>query len=332
MRLTRIPLVLGVVFATAVVGSIVLFTTSGTKPAAAATVQNLLSSQGTAPWSERDLTGTTVLTGQVPVAVANKTAGYVGPHSAKTELRLNFGFPLRDQAKLDALIKHEAKTHQFLTHERSTRSSRRRGADRTRPSRWLQANGFRITHLSRDRLSVAASATTRDDRAGAARADQRLRAPRLDHRRHEREGVRVLREHLDPLVPARLGLQTISGMTNVDRFFTPVQLSKAAHGAGTCDGNDGGPVNPLCVDVRSGGYFPSDLQSLYDVTGHGFDGTGQTVGFTLWTAAERQPAMTAFAADDRRPADHGRSLVHRRPATRPRRRARASRRRSPATT
>ena len=47
--------------------------------------------------------------------------------------------------------------------------------------------------------------------------------------------------------------------------------------------------------MRSGGYFPSDLRALYDVTGHGFDGTGQTLGFTLWGAGERQAAMTAFA-------------------------------------
>ena len=52
--------------------------------------------------------------------------------------------------------------------------------------------------------------------------------------------------------------------------------------------------------MRSGGYFPADLRGLYDITGHGFDGTGQTIGFTLWTAAERQQAMTAFATE--RPA------------------------------
>ena len=47
--------------------------------------------------------------------------------------------------------------------------------------------------------------------------------------------------------------------------------------------------------MRSGGYFPADLRSMYDVTGHGYDGTGQTIGFTLWGAGERQTAMTAFA-------------------------------------
>ena len=34
---------------------------------------------------------------------------------------------------------------------------------------------------------------------------------------------------------------------------------------------------------------------MYDVAGHGYDGTGQTLGFTLWGAGERQAAMTAFA-------------------------------------
>ena len=49
--------------------------------------------------------------------------------------------------------------------------------------------------------------------------------------------------------------------------------------------------------MRSGGYFPVDLRALYDITGHPFDGTGQTLGFTLWTDPERQAAMTQFATD-----------------------------------
>ena len=90
-----------------------------------------------------------------------------------------------------------------------------------------------------------------------------------------------------PAVPARFGVQSISGLSDVDRFFTQAQLD--------CGTTDDAVINPLCVDVRGGGYFPSDLQGLYDITGHGYDGTGQTIGFTLWTAAERQSTMTAFA-------------------------------------
>ena len=95
-----------------------------------------------------------------------------------------------------------------------------------------------------------------------------------------------------PTVPARFGVQTISGLSDVDRFFTSAQLA-----AGDCGDEDNAVISPLCVDVRSGGYFPADLRGLYNITGHGIDGTGQTIGFTLWTAAERQAAMNAFATN-----------------------------------
>ena len=116
-------------------------------------------------------------------------------------------------------------------------------------------------------------------------------------------------------------MQTISGLTNVDRFFTDYQLANGRQRRAA-----------KSASVRSGGYFPVDLRSLYDITGHGFDGNGQTIGFTLWTAPERQAAMTAFATDDRRPADHRRLRPARRRATRRRRRARARRGRSRPTT
>src|SRR5581483_4668095 len=92
-----------------------------------------------------------------------------------------------------------------------------------------------------------------------------------------------------PTVPARLGVASISGLSDVDRFYTDAQMACAAAG----DGN--AVIHPLCSDVRSGGYFPSDLKGLYDITGHGFDASGQTIGFTLWTTPERQAAMTAYA-------------------------------------
>ena len=138
-----------------------------------------------------------------------------------------------------------------------------------------------------------------------------------------------------PTVPAALGIQSISGLTDVDRFFTQAQLASgdlnATPGGGDCgDDEDDAVINPLCIDVRAGGYFPADLRGLYDITGHGFDGTGQTIGFTLWTAAERQAAMTAFATDTGDTADHGRPELRRDGQLADRRRARARRRRSRA--
>ena len=91
-------------------------------------------------------------------------------------------------------------------------------------------------------------------------------------------------------VPARLGVQSISGLSDIDRFFTDAQLTAAAaHAHGTTSGPQG-------VLTRSGGgYYPEDLRSMYDVAGHGVDATGQTIGFTLWGAGETQAAMTQFA-------------------------------------
>src|SRR6185437_1894237 len=90
-----------------------------------------------------------------------------------------------------------------------------------------------------------------------------------------------------PIVPARLGLQSISGLSDIDRFFTAAQLSTGklnpTPGGVDCGDDDNAVISPLCVYVRTGGYFPSDLKGLYDITGHGFDATGQTIGFTLWT-------------------------------------------------
>jgi len=55
--------------------------------------------------------------------------------------------------------------------------------------------------------------------------------------------------------------------------------------------------------VRGGGYFPLTCRGLYNVTGHGFDGTGQTLGFTLWTVPERQSAMTVYSSADQQRVD-----------------------------
>jgi photosystem II stability/assembly factor-like uncharacterized protein len=294
---------LGVVFAAAVLGSITFFSTSGTKPATAATtVHALLSSQGTAPWSERDLKGTTVLTGQVPLTISTSAARYLGSHAANDVLRLNFSLALRDRSTLDQLIALEGKTHESVTRAKLYARFAPPQAQVAALQHWLMRNGFTITHTGADRLSVGASA-----RVGTI---ERVLRTKINDYTHAPMTVGKIRQPAfaffantaAPTVPARLGIQSISGLSDVDRFYTSVQLSTGStHPGADCtedpDNPDAGdPTNPYCVDVRSGGYFPADLRGLYDITGHGFDGTGQTLGFTLWTAAERQPAMTSFAS------------------------------------
>jgi photosystem II stability/assembly factor-like uncharacterized protein len=313
---------LGVVFAAALLGSIVFFSTSSTKPATAATVRSLISSQGTAPWSQRDLRGTTVLMGQVPATISTSAARYVGPHAANDVLRLNFALQLRDRSTLDQLVALEGKTHQSVTRAKLYARFAPPQAQINALQHWLTRNGFTITHTGADHLSVGAAATAATiERVLQTKINDYTHAP-MTAGKIKQPAYAFFANTAAPTVPARLGIQSISGLSDVGRFYTSEQLatgkldpalSTGCPGAPSSDPNDpnydptydpndpsydpNAPVNPLCASVRSGGYFPVDLRGLYDITGHGFDGTGQTIGFTLWTAAERQNAMTQFATN-----------------------------------
>jgi photosystem II stability/assembly factor-like uncharacterized protein len=283
MRWTRIPVMLGVVFATAALGSMFFFTTSGTTPATAATVHGLLSSQGTAPWAERNLTGSTQLAGQVPLSVTTSAARFVGPHSQGSVLRLNFSLALRDRATLDKLIALKAKTHETVTRAQLYARFTPPQAQVRALQHWLIAHGFTITHTGADRLSVGASAPVSTiERALNIKIADFTHAP-LTVGKIQQPAFTFFANTAAPHVPARLGIIAISGLSDVDRFYTSAQLT-----TGKIDARN-------AANVRSGGYFPSDLKGLYNITGHGYDATGQTIGFTLWTAAERQNAMTAYA-------------------------------------
>ena len=159
MRWTRVPLLLGVVVAAVVLGGIALLTT-GTKPAAAATVQSLLTSKGTAPWAQQNLKGNAVLAGQVPLAVVNKQAGFIGRQAPSDVMRLNFALPLRDMSTLNQLIAVEAKTHQTVSRAELYARFSPSQAQIAALEHWLTQNGFTITHVGADRLTVAAEAPT----------------------------------------------------------------------------------------------------------------------------------------------------------------------------
>jgi photosystem II stability/assembly factor-like uncharacterized protein len=256
------------------------------------------------PWPTRDLPGSVTLTGQVPLAIksipgaaaAQRPATKLGHHASSAQIGLSFGFPMRDKAGIEALIAQEARTHRYLTRAQLYARFSPPQAQVDALTSWLTSHGFRITHVGADRLAVTAYAPTAlvektlhvriDDFTHAASTFGKLKVP----------AYRFYANTTAPTVPARLGIQSIAGLSDVDRFYTSVQLGTGKlDPKSDCGDDDSAVINPLCVDVRSGGYFPTDLRSLYNITGHGFDGSGQTIGFTLWTAAERQSAMTQFA-------------------------------------
>ena len=294
-------------------GFIAALVVAGTAAAVLGSLQEHTSSASAAtrPWATKNLPGNVRLTGQVPLAVAQipgaarkaspAQAGYVRHHAPTAELGLNFAFPLRDKAGLDRLIAQEAKTHHYLTRAELYARFAPPAAQVDALRSWLVGRGFRITHVGADRMAITAYApTVVVEKTLHVKINDYLK-PASSFGKLKLSPYQFYSNTKAPLVPARFGVQSISGLSDIDRFFTSVQLAtgkiNSTPSGADCGDDDNAVVNPLCTDVRSGGYFPSDLKGLYDITGHGIDGTGQTVGFTLWTAAERQTAMTAYATN-----------------------------------
>jgi len=258
-------------------------------------------------WAQQRLHGNVQLTGQVPLVVRHARpaparhtpstplpassvphpgATYLHPHPKTADIGLNFAFPLRNRAALDQLIAQEAKTHRYLTRAQLYARFSPPPAQFDALQAWLARNGFRITHLSPDRLAITVHAPTAVvERALHVRINDYLRSG-FTFRNIKVQPFQFYANTTAPRVPARLGLQSISGLSDIDRFYTNYRLGGGAPVT---------PDDPDATDVRSGGYFPADLRGLYDITGHGVDATGQTIGFTLWTAPEHQAAMTTFA-------------------------------------
>ena len=229
-------------------------------------------------WAAETQRGPARLHGQVPLAVNGGTARYVAPHPQGATIHLNFGFPLRDRAGLDRLIAQQARTHRYLTRAQLYARFAPPPAQVRALTSWLTANGFTVTHVGLDRMAVGVTAPTSVvERVLHTRINDYLHAGYLFRGRVAVAPYRFYSNTNAAWIPARFGVQSISGLSDVDRFFTDAQLT-------------GGPQG---TSVRSGGYWPSDLRSMYDV--HGFDGTGQTLGFTLWGAGERQAAMNTYA-------------------------------------
>ena len=234
-------------------------------------------------WPQKNLPGNTRLTGQVPREVAKNSAHYLGPHNPASILSLNFGLPLFNVKALNAMIMKEAITHRYMTraqiYARFSPSVGQFNALRS----WLVQHGFAINHVSLDRLSISARAST-------AHVESVL-SVRINNYRAV-HGYTYYSNTAAPLVPRYLGLQTISGLNSIDRFHTNLSMVRRAQAA-VAHGHAPGRVIRPNVRIPNG-YYPADLQQMYDVPGHGFDGSNQTIGFTLWGYPLTATALTRF--------------------------------------
>ena len=193
-------------------------------------------------------------------------------HPRASEIKLSFGFPLRDTAALDALIAQQARTHRYLSRPSSTTGSRLRSAGRRAPG-LARRERLPVTHVGADRMALTAVATTAtvekalharstttsgQRRPSAACTSSRTASTRTRRRRRCR---RASASRASRACPTSIASSPRRSSTRRPRP-TP--------GGADCGDEDNAVINPLCVDVRAGGYFPSDLQGLYDITGHGY--------------------------------------------------------------
>ncbi len=245
-------------------------------------------------WAAQNRTGDVELTGQVPLIVSggNSTIGHarlIGAVTAPADIALNFGLPLHNIKGLNGLIVAEARTHRQLSRAQIIARFSPPQAQYNALRTWLLSSGFIVTHISRDRLEMTA-------KAPAAMIERTLHVHLNVYREsaNVQLGVRVPAQDFyanttAPIVPARLGIQTVSGLSNIDQFFTDTQLDHVKPSAASS------VRSHLSSHTRSPGYYPRDLRSMYDVTSTTNYGTGQTLGYTLWGAGEVQAALTAFA-------------------------------------
>ena len=211
-----------------------------------------------------------VLGHQTPDVVVDGAAARRGPHDPSAALTLDIGLAVHDSAALDALIVAASDPASpsyghYLTQQEYKARFAPTDAEVAAVRDWAVNAGLAVTAVSPDNLLVTVRGTTRTaERAlGVGINDYSYRG--RDFRANDR----------DATVPAGLAISAISGLSTLHRFHTMLARSAA---------------------TRSGGYYPNDFRAAYNTNAVG-DGSGQTVGFTLWGAPLAQSDLSAFASN-----------------------------------
>ena len=158
---------------------------------------------------------TTKLYHQLPAPFTRSRAGLIGPVAGSKVMTLNFGLPIRNAGAVEALVKSEVRTHQWLTHQQVYARFAPTAQQLQALKGWLASKGFVVTHLSQDRTLVTA-------RASATQVESVLRVQINNYRGL---GRTFYSNAQAPTVPTSLGIQTISGLNNFARFHTDFRVA-----------------------------------------------------------------------------------------------------------
>ncbi len=206
------------------------------------------------------------IAGDTPAPVVHGKAALRQHHNPNEVLRLNVGLGVRNSVQLDALIKAAStpgspQYGHYLTNAQYMAGYAPTQADVQAASAWLASQHLSVTGVSPDNLLIHVQATAKDTE----------RAFGVSINDYTNDGRSFKSNDRDPSVPADLNVSWVSGLSNFD-VFKPA----------TCE------VNP----PKKCGYDGSDFRSAYDVVGNG---TGQTIGFTLWGEPLPQSDYTGYA-------------------------------------
>jgi len=212
-----------------------------------------------------------VLSGETPAIVRHGQAALVGAHDPAAHLSINVGIPLRNQAELADFIATQASHGSFMTQQQFDQEFGPTPQQIQAVEAWGSGYGLRTAYTSPDGAIITLTGTT----SSVARA---LTIHLNDYR--SKDGKGFYSTDRDPSVPAALGIGAIDGLDNIVRVRT---------------------MQSRVASMPSGGYIPANFRGIYDVGGHtvngtALDGTGQTIGFTLWGAPIANSDLASFAS------------------------------------
>jgi subtilase family serine protease len=203
------------------------------------------------------------IAGYVPAVIANGQASVRGGHDPNDVLSLNVGLGVRAPAKAAAVAKAVSTpgTKQYgdyLTNAQYMADYAPTSSQAKAARSWLASQGLDVLNVSADRLLISVRGSVEQiDRAFAVTIND-YRASSRDFYSNDRV----------PRVPAGLNIDWVSGLNDFDVF-------QAA------------PAQP-------GEDFPSDFMKTYNVSGNG---SGQTIGFTLWGSEVPQSDFDSYASN-----------------------------------
>jgi uncharacterized repeat protein (TIGR01451 family) len=225
------------------------------------------------------------IAGATPSVVSEGRAQDQGRHDGSAVFRVNVGLGVRASAKLDTLIRAASTPGSpdyghYLTNDEYMASYAPTDADVQAVTSWLRGQGLEVLGISPNNLLVRTQ----------GRVSQLEHAFGVTINNYTDNGRAFHANDHDPIVPAGLNVNWVSGLSDYNVY-------KPFKSAVTCE------VNP----PNKCGFDGGDFRSGYDVVG---DGTGQTLGFTLWgrhlaqgdydgyAAATGNPKITIGAAGD----------------------------------